>query len=157
MAISTDREKELQIFSNELRKTILTMLHGVQSGHAGGSLSCVEILTVLYLEKMRFDPKKPEDPERDRLLLSKGHACPTLYAILAKLGTFPEEELLTLRQLGTRLQGHPQMNAVPGIEMSSGPLGLGLSVGVGMALAARLDRRSYHTFVILGDGELREE
>jgi transketolase len=156
MAISTDREKELQIFSNELRKTILTMLHGVQSGHAGGSLSCVEILTVLYLEKMRFDPKKPEDPERDRLLLSKGHACPTLYAILAKLGTFPEEELLTLRQLGTRLQGHPQMNAVPGIEMSSGPLGLGLSVGVGMALAARLDRRSYHTFVILGDGELQE-
>lgn len=156
MAISTDREKELQIFSNELRKTILTMLHGVQSGHAGGSLSCVEILTVLYLEKMRFDPKEPEDPERDRLLLSKGHACPTLYAILAKLGAFPEEELLTLRQLGTRLQGHPQMNAVPGIEMSSGPLGLGLSVGVGMALAARLDRRSYHTFVILGDGELQE-
>jgi transketolase len=156
MAISTDREKELQIFSNELRKTILTMLHGVQSGHPGGSLSCVEILTVLYLEKMRFDPKEPEDPERDRLLLSKGHACPTLYAILAKLGAFPEEELLTLRQLGTRLQGHPQMNAVPGIEMSSGPLGLGLSVGVGMALAARLDRRSYHTFVILGDGELQE-
>lgn len=156
MRLTEERKRELELFARRTRETIITMLHEVQSGHPGGSLSCVEILTALYLEEMQFGPERIDDPNRDRLVLSKGHACPTLYAILAELGVIPGEELSTLRQLGSRLQGHPDMNELPGVEMSTGPLGLGLSAGLGMALAARLDRRSYRTYVLLGDGELQE-
>lgn len=156
MSLTKERERELQAFAHGVREQIIEVLYRVQTGHPGGSLSCVEILSILFLEKMQFDPDKTSDPDRDRLILSKGHACPTLYTILAKLGVFPEEELMTYRQLGTRLQGHPDMNALPGVDMSSGPLGLGLSAGLGMALAGRLDGRSYHTYVVMGDGELQE-
>jgi transketolase len=147
---------ELEALARRIRKTIIRMIYEVQSGHPGGSLSCVEILTALYMKEMRFDPKEVDDPNRDRLVLSKGHASPTLYAVLAELGVISREELWTLRQLGTRLQGHPDMKHLPGVEMSTGPLGLGLSAGLGMALAARLNGLSYHTYVLLGDGELQE-
>lgn len=156
MGLTRERERQLKTFAHEVRKQIIETLFTVQTGHPGGSLSCVEILSILFAEKMHFDPKNPSDPDRDRLVLSKGHACPTLYAILAKVGFFAEEELRTFRQLGTRLQGHPDMTALAGVDMSSGPLGLGLSAGLGIALAARLDERPYHTYVLLGDGELQE-
>jgi transketolase len=154
--LSASRDHELKLLAHNLRRTIIQMLYEAQSGHPGGSLSCVEILTVLYLEKMHFDPQRPTDPDRDRMLLSKGHACPALYALFAELGVILWAELRTLRQLGSRLQGHPDMTKLPGIDISSGPLGLGLSAGLGMALTARLDGRSYRTYVLLGDGELQE-
>ena len=156
MALSSNHENELLDFAKEVRRSIVKALYQIQTGHPGGSLSCVEILTVLYKEKMNFDPANPYDPNRDRLVLSKGHGCPTLYIILAELGVFPKEEVSTLRQLGSRLQGHPDMKKLAGIEMSSGPLGLGLSAGLGMALAAKMDHLAYRTFVVLGDGELQE-
>jgi transketolase len=156
MPLSATRIRQLGLFARNLRSAIIRMLYEAQSGHPGGSLSSVEILTVLYLEKMRFHPQHPTDADRDRLLLSKGHACPALYAVLAKLGVIPRAELGTLRRLGSRLQGHPDMTILPGIDISSGPLGLGLSAGLGMALAARLDGRAYRTYVLMGDGELQE-
>lgn len=142
--------------ANEIRKDIIRMLGEAGSGHPGGSLSAADIVTVLYFHELRLDPERPDWPERDRFVLSKGHAAPVLYAALAERGFFPKEELMTLRKLGSRLQGHPDMRKVPGVEMSTGSLGQGLSVANGMALAARLDQRSYRVYALLGDGELDE-
>jgi transketolase len=132
------------------------MLAEAGSGHPGGSLSGVEIVTALFFHVLRLRPEEPEWPERDRFILSKGHAAPLLYAALAERGFFPREELLTLRKLGSRLQGHPVRNKAPGVEASTGSLGQGLSVGLGIALAGRLDRRDYRVYVLLGDGESEE-
>ena len=140
----------------ELRKTILQMIATAGSGHPGGSLSMVELLVGLYWHVLRHDPTRPDWPERDLFLLSKGHGCPALYAVLAFQGYFPKEELQTLRRYPTRLQGHPERGSVPGIEISSGSLGQGLSMANGIALADRLDRRRRRIFCLLGDGELQE-
>lgn len=146
---------ELQKKAIEIRKDILKMLTLAGSGHTGGSLSIVEILLALYYYKLRNDPKNPRWIERDRFLLSKGHGCPALYAVLASKGYFPKDELWGLRKLGSRLQGHPQVG-LPGIEISSGSLGQGLSIANGMALASRLDRLSIRIYCLLGDGETNE-
>ena len=143
--------------AKELRQEILKSLFACQSGHPGGSLSCVEILMALYYDEMKnLDPKDPKKADRDRLVLSKGHACPTLYAILADLGYFPKEDLVTLRHLGSYLQGHPDMKHIPGVDMSSGSLGQGISAAVGMALSAKLSNESYRVYTLLGDGEIQE-
>jgi len=143
--------------AKELRQEILKSLFACQSGHPGGSLSCVEILMALYYDEMKnLDPKDPKKADRDRLVLSKGHACPTLYAILADLGYFPKEDLVTLRHLGSYLQGHPDMKHIPGVDMSSGSLGQGISAAVGMALSAKLSNDSYRVYTLLGDGEIQE-
>lgn len=139
-----------------MRRHILSMVAQAGSGHPGGSLSIVEILTLLYFHFMRVDPERPDWPDRDRLILSKGHACPAWYAVLAERGFFPVEELLTLRRLGSRLQGHPDMRKTPGVEASTGSLGQGLSFANGVALAGKLDGRSYRVYAILGDGEIQE-
>lgn len=147
---------ELRGKTNLFRKEIIEMIYTAQSGHPGGSLSSIDILTCLYFYQMRIKPGKPSWEDRDRFVLSKGHAAPALYAILAKLRYFPKESLLTLRQVGSILQGHPDMRKTPGIEMSTGSLGNGLSVGIGMALGARLAGKDYHTYVLIGDGEADE-
>ncbi len=147
---------ELRRISGQIRRDIITMLAEANSGHPGGSLSAVEILTALYFQEMKIDPANPSWPARDRFILSKGHGAPVLYATLAAKGFFPREELLTLRKINSRLQGHPDMKKVPGVEMSTGSLGQGLSAAVGMALAGRLDNRDYRVFVLLGDGEVQE-
>lgn len=147
--------EELKEITVSLRKDILLMLEQAGSGHTGGALSMVEILTVLYYVIMQQDPKNPKWDKRDRFLLSKGHGCPGLYAVLANLGYFPPEELLTLRQLGSRLQGHPQLG-LPGIEIASGSLGQGLSIACGMALAGKLDKKKNRIYCLMGDGELNE-
>ncbi|MBU4376503.1 MAG: transketolase [Candidatus Omnitrophica bacterium] len=146
---------ELNKKAKEIRRTVLKMLTEASSGHTGGSLSVVEIIISLYYCKMRHDPKNPGWQGRDRLVLSKGHACPTLYAVLAECGYFPKTELMTLRKFGTRLQGHPQLG-LPGIEASTGSLGQGLSIAIGMALAARLDKKDTRVYCVMGDGELNE-
>ncbi len=148
--------KELEAIARELRVTIVDMLHKAGSGHAGGSLSLCEILSVLYYSELNVDPRNPRDPNRDRLILSKGHGAPALYAILARKGFFPVECLDTLRKIGSKLQGHPDMNKTPGVDISSGSLGMGLSFGIGTALGARLNNLSYKTYVITGCGELDE-
>lgn len=142
--------------AQKIREEVLAMLVKAGSGHTGGSLSSVDIITALYFYKMRYKPEDLQWPDRDRFVLSKGHGCPTLYAALAEAGFFPKEELKTLRKLGSRLQGHPDMNKTPGVEISTGSLGQGLSVGNGMALAGKLDGRDYQVYVLLGDGELQE-
>lgn len=147
---------ELQKIANEVRKDILTEVYHAKSGHPGGSLSVADILTCLYFEEMNVDPKNPAWADRDRLVLSKGHATPALYAVLAEKGYFPKEELKTLRALGSRLQGHPNMNDTPGVDMTSGSLGQGVSAAVGMALSAKLTGDSYRVYAVLGDGELEE-
>ncbi len=139
----------------DIRKDILKMLCQAGSGHTGGSLSAVEILISLYYYKLRYDPKTPDWPQRDRFILSKGHACPVLYAVLADCGYFPKEELGTLRKFGSRLQGHPH-RGLPGIEISSGSLGQGLSISNGMALSARAMKLSSRIYCLMGDGELNE-
>jgi len=139
-----------------LRNEIIDAIHGAGSGHSGGSLSCVEILWTLYSEILDVRPDEPDWPERDRFVLSKGHAAPALYTVLAEKGFIGMDALATLRRTGSLLQGHPDMRKVPGIEMSTGSLGMGISVGVGMALAGRLSRRNYRVFVLVGDGELQE-
>lgn len=139
-----------------LRKTVLNMAFRAGSGHCGGSFSCAEILTVLYRTVLRVRPEEPTWAERDRFILSKGHAAPMLYAVLARCGFFPEVQLNTLRTFGSPLQGHPDMRKVPGVEMSSGSLGMGISNGIGLAWAARLHGESWHTYVLTGDGELNE-
>jgi transketolase len=139
-----------------IRIRILKMLARAGSGHTGGSLSAVEIITALYFYKMRIRPQEPLWEGRDRFVLSKGHACPALYAAMALAGYFPEEELMTLRQLDSRLQGHPDMRTLPGVDFSTGSLGQGLSVANGMALAARLDDKDLRVYVLLGDGEIQE-
>ncbi|MCD6110184.1 MAG: transketolase [Thermoplasmata archaeon] len=147
---------ELEEKALRARKWILKMTTEAGSGHPGGSLSVVDVLVALYFRVMRHNPLNPRWENRDRLVLSKGHAAPALYAVLAMSGYFPEEELLTLRKLGSRLQGHPSMLSTPGVDMSTGSLGQGLSVGIGMALAGKLDRRDYRVYVVLGDGECQE-
>ena len=146
----------LQAVANEVRKNIVTAVYFAKSGHPGGSLSAAEIYTYLYMQEMNVDPQKPDDPDRDRFVLSKGHTCPGLYGVMAEKGYFDKEELKTFRHLGTRLQGHPSMHYLPGIDMSSGSLGQGISCAVGMALAAKLQGKTYRTYTLLGDGELEE-
>ena len=148
--------QELRKHAKELRKTALTMIYEAQSGHPGGAFSTAEITAALYYGEMNIDPKNPKWPDRDRYILSKGHACPIQYAALGLLGYFPEEKLHTLRQEGSILQGHPDMKKCPGIDISTGSLGQGLSCGVGMALAGKRDGKDYRVFVIVGDGELDE-
>ncbi|MEW6458188.1 MAG: transketolase [Bacillota bacterium] len=147
---------ELTEKAREIRRHIIRMLAEAGSGHPGGSLSAADIVTALYFKEMRLDPARPDWPDRDRFVLSKGHAAPVLYAALAERGYFPVEELATLRKLGSRLQGHPDMRKLPGVEMSTGSLGQGLSAANGMALAARLDGRDYRVYALLGDGECQE-
>ena len=142
--------------AKELRAEILKMLYACQSGHPGGSLSCVEMLMALYYKVMHIDPKNPKDPDRDRFVLSKGHACPTLYAILADLGYFPKEDLAGLRQIDSHLQGHPDCAKTPGVDMNTGSLGQGAALAMGLALAAKHGKKSYHTYAVLGDGECQE-
>ncbi len=150
-------ELELKQHANEIRKGIVQGVHAAKAGHPGGSLSSADIMTYLYFEEMKnIDPANPDNPDRDRFVLSKGHAAPVLYATLAERGFFPKEELLTLRKIGSRLQGHPDMNELPGVDMSTGSLGQGLSTAVGMALAAKMDNKDYRVYSLLGDGEIQE-
>jgi transketolase len=144
---------EMEAMAKKLRRHIVTMIGKAGSGHPGGSLSAVEILTTLYFKVLRHKPLDPQWPDRDRFVLSKGHAAPALYATLAECGYFPVEELLTLRQLDSRLQGHPDRTLTPGVELSAGALGQGLSFAIGIALAGRLDAKDYRVYVLLGDGE----
>jgi transketolase len=147
---------ELKRLATRLRIEIIRMIAAAGSGHPGGSLSEVELLLALYFRVLRHDPKNPEWPDRDRFILSKGHGCPALYATYAEAGYIDPALLMTLRKLGSPLQGHPDRRMLPVLEASTGSLGNGLSIGVGMALAARLDKRDYHTFVMVGDGEIQE-
>lgn len=142
--------------ARNIRKVVIKMLTKAGSGHPGGSLSCVDIITALYFHEMRFDPKDPYWPDRDRFILSKGHAAPVLYAVLAEIGYLPKDELMTLRQVDSRLQGHPDCRLVPGIEMTTGSLGQGLSVANGLALGLKLDKKNSRVYVLLGDGEIQE-
>jgi hypothetical protein len=148
--------QELKRNAIKLRRDILRSTHAAASGHPGGSLSATELFTLLYFEELQVDPKNPDDPKRDRFVLSKGHCAPGLYAALAARGFFPEEDLLTLRHIGSYLQGHPDMKHIPGVDMSSGSLGQGISAAVGMALAAKVYGDSYRTYALLGDGEIEE-
>ena len=147
---------ELQKMANEVRKGIVTGVHAAKAGHPGGSLSAADLFTYLYFEEMNVDPKNPQDPDRDRFVLSKGHTAPGLYATLAHKGYFPVEDLVTLRHIGSHLQGHPCMQHTPGLDMSSGSLGQGISAAVGMALSAKLRNKSYRVYTLLGDGEILE-
>ena len=147
---------ELQRKANEVRKGIVTAVHAAGAGHPGGSLSAADIFTYLYFEEMNINPEKPDDPDRDRFVLSKGHTAPGLYSVMAQRGYFPVEELTTLRKLGSRLQGHPSMQYLPGLDMSSGSLGQGISAACGMALSAKLDKKDFRVYTLLGDGELQE-
>lgn len=147
---------ELQKIANEVRKGIVTGVHSAKAGHPGGSLSAADIFTYLYFEEMNIDPKNPTDPDRDRFVLSKGHTAPGYYSAMAQRGYFPVEELLTLRHVDSRLQGHPCMQDLPGIDMSSGSLGQGISAAVGMALSAKVSGDSYRVYTLLGDGEIQE-
>ena len=147
---------ELQKKANDVRINIIKSVSAAKSGHPGGSLSVTDILTVLYFDKMNIDPKNPKMPNRDRLVLSKGHVAPALYSVLAERGYFEKDELNKLRKFDCMLQGHPDMKSTPGIDMSTGSLGQGLSVANGMALTARLNKKDYKIYVILGDGEVQE-
>lgn len=142
--------------ANEIRKDIVTAVHSAKAGHPGGSLSAADIFTYLYFEELNIDPKDPKKPDRDRFVLSKGHTAPGLYSTLAYRGYFPVEDLKTLRHLGSYLQGHPDMKHIPGVDMSSGSLGQGISAAVGMALGAKMDGDSYRVYTLLGDGEIEE-
>ena len=147
---------ELQKAANEIRKGIVSAVHSAKAGHPGGSLSATELFTYLYFEEMNIDPKDPKKADRDRFVLSKGHTAPGLYSTLAERGYFPKEDLVTLRHLGSYLQGHPDMKHIPGVDMSSGSLGQGISAAVGMALSAKLSNDSYRVYTLLGDGEIQE-
>ena len=147
---------ELQSIANEVRKSIIVETHAAKSGHPGGSLSCADMITYLYFEEMNVDPKNPNNPDRDRFVLSKGHSAPALYAVLAERGFIPKEDLESLRKPDSYLQGHPDMKHTPGVDMSAGSLGQGVSTAVGMALAAKMDGKSYRTYTVLGDGEIEE-
>ena len=147
---------ELMKTANEIRKGIVTALHSAKAGHPGGSLSATEIFTYLYFEEMNVDPKDPKKADRDRFVLSKGHTAPGLYSTLAQKGFFPKEDLVTLRHTGSYLQGHPDMKHIPGVDMSSGSLGQGISAAVGMAIAVKLDNADYRVYTLLGDGEIQE-
>lgn len=147
---------ELKKMANEVRKGIVTAVHSAKAGHPGGSLSAADLYTCLYFEEMNVGPDMIGNPDRDRFVLSKGHTCPGLYAAMALKGFFPVEELKTFRKLGTRLQGHPSMQYLPGLDMSSGSLGQGISAACGMALAGKVDKKDYRVYTLLGDGELEE-
>lgn len=147
---------ELAKMANEIRKGIVTAVHSAKAGHPGGSLSAADIFTYLYFEEMNIAPENPDKPERDRFVLSKGHTAPGLYSTLAHRGFFPVEDLTTLRKLGSYLQGHPCMQHIPGVDMSTGSLGQGISAAVGMALGGKLDNRDYRVYTLLGDGEIEE-
>lgn len=147
---------ELQKTANEVRKGIVTAVHSAKAGHPGGSLSAADVFTYLYFEEMNIDPKDPKKADRDRFVLSKGHTAPGLYSTLANRGYFPVEDLKTLRHLGSYLQGHPDMKHIPGVDMSSGSLGQGISAAVGMALSAKLSNEDYRVYTLLGDGEIQE-
>lgn len=147
---------ELQKVANEVRKDIVTAVHAAKAGHPGGSLSAADVFTYLYFEEMNIDPKDPKKADRDRFVLSKGHTAPGLYSVLAERGYFPKEDLKTLRHLGSYLQGHPDMKHIPGVDMSSGSLGQGISCAVGMALAGKMDHKDYRVYTLLGDGEIEE-
>ena len=147
---------ELMKTANEVRKGIVTAVHSAKAGHPGGSLSAADIFTYLYFEEMNIDPKEPKKADRDRFVLSKGHTAPGLYSALAHRGYFPVEDLKTLRHTGSYLQGHPDMKHIPGVDMSSGSLGQGISAAVGMALAGKMDNASYRVYTLLGDGEIQE-
>jgi transketolase N-terminal domain/subunit len=152
----TMNDQELARTANEVRKGVVTAVHAAKSGHPGGSLGAADILTYLYFEEMDVDPNDPRNPRRDRFVLSKGHCAPALYAVLAERGYFPKGELETLRHVGSRLQGHPNMNDLPGVDMSTGSLGQGISAAVGMAFGARQWGMGYRTYALLGDGECEE-
>ena len=156
LGASEPQAAELLLRASQVRRLIVEMIGRAGSGHPGGSLSAADILTALYFRVLRLDPTRPDWPERDRFVLSKGHAAPALYAVLAERGFFPREELSRLRRLGSILQGHPDMKTTPGVEASTGSLGQGLSFAVGLAAAAKLDRASWRVYVLLGDGELQE-
>lgn len=147
---------ELEKMANEIRKDIVTAVHSAKSGHPGGSLSSADIFTYLYFEEMNVDPANPKWEDRDRFVLSKGHVAPGLYSTLAEKGYFPKEDLKTLRHTGSYLQGHPDMKHIPGIDMSSGSLGQGVSVAVGMAAAGKYDKKNYRVYTLTGDGEIQE-
>ena len=147
---------ELMKTANEVRKGIVTAVHSAKSGHPGGSLSAADIYTYLYFEEMNIDPKDPKKADRDRFVLSKGHTAPGYYSTLAHRGFFPVEDLTTLRKVGSYLQGHPDMKHIPGVDMSSGSLGQGISAAVGMAISAKLSKDDYRVYTLLGDGEIQE-
>ena len=149
-------ELELKKTAAEIRKNIVTGVYSAKSGHPGGSLSAADIFTYLYFVEMNINPEHPQDPDRDRFVLSKGHVAPGLYAALAQRGYFPTEDLKTLRHTGSYLQGHPDMKHIPGVDMSSGSLGQGLSAAVGMALAGKMDQKEYRVYALCGDGEIQE-
>lgn len=149
-------ELQLKQTANEVRKWIVTAVYNAKAGHPGGSLSAADMFTYLYFEEMNIDPANPDDPDRDRFVLSKGHTAPGLYSALALRGYFPVEDLKTLRHLGSYLQGHPCMQHIPGVDMSSGSLGQGISAAVGMALSAKIRGKDYRTYTLLGDGEIEE-
>ena len=149
-------KKELMKTANEIRKGVLTATHSAKSGHPGGSLSAADIYTYLYFEEMNIDPKNPKKADRDRFVLSKGHTAPGYYSALAQKGFFPVEDLTTLRKVGSYLQGHPDKKHIPGVDMSSGSLGQGVSAAVGMALSAKLSDDAYRVYTLLGDGEIQE-
>ena len=148
--------RELKIHANNVRKGIVTEVHSAKSGHPGGALSAADIYTYLYMVEMNVDPADPKKADRDRFVLSKGHTCPGLYAAMAERGFFDKAELPTFRHVGSRLQGHPSMHYLPGVDMSSGSLGQGISVAVGMALSAKLSKEDWRVYTLLGDGELQE-
>lgn len=152
----TMTDLELQKMAVEVRKGIITAVHGAKAGHPGGSLSAADVFTYLYFEEMNIDPKEPKKADRDRFVLSKGHTAPGLYSVLANRGYFPVDDLPSLRQIGSHLQGHPCVHHTPGIDASSGSLGQGVSVAVGMALSAKLSNDSYRVYTLLGDGEIQE-
>ncbi len=156
MPTATTAPTDLKSLTKQMRVDIIRMIEAAGNGHPGGSLSIIDILTVLYWKFLKHDPKKAEWDGRDRFILSKGHACPALYAVMAHRGYFPVADLMNLRKLGSPLQGHPDRLRLPGIEFSTGSLGQGLSVGVGMACAAKLDKKDWKTVVVLGDGEMQE-
>ncbi len=147
---------QLKQIANEVRKSIIKGVHSAKSGHPGGSLSAADLMTFLYYEEMNVDPANPKDPNRDRFVLSKGHVAPALYSVLAEKGYFPKEDILTLRKPTSYLQGHPDMKKIPGVDMSSGSLGQGISTAVGMALSAKLSNEDYRVYTLLGDGEIEE-
>ena len=150
------RINELKNIANDIRIGIIDATHAAKSGHPGGSLSIADIMAYLYFEKMNIDPKDPRMEDRDRFVLSKGHTAPALYSTLAHRGFFPVEDLLTLRKIDSYLQGHPDMNKIPGVDMSAGSLGLGISTACGMALAGKIDNKDYRVYTIIGDGESEE-
>lgn len=154
--MNEERRKQLAKAANQVRKGILTEVYSAQSGHPGGSLSIADVMTYLYQEELRVDVKDPRWEDRDRLVLSKGHVCPALYAALAQKGFFPWEELKTFRKVGSRLQGHPDLNKAPGVDFTAGSLGQGVSAAAGMALAGKITGKDYRVYAILGDGELQE-